>query len=176
MAAFAGTKPRSSGNLRFCARFFAAETTKGRKSCLKTPNAHTNRCRPRPWAVHRAQTHPETRQPPRVGIGKSSVRGGYGLRPAKPSECHPRGACSLASVAHSRQWEPPTAVRPRVNRRENPPTLMGVCGVITHQSQFHKQRQFYQRVLKAAETQRLHGAVPLKSRRNPVETVSFADG
>jgi len=108
----------------------------------------------------------------------ASARGnqlsGADMVSARPSPriVTPRGACSPASVAHSRTWEHPAAIWPRVNRRENPPTLMGVCGVITHQSQFHKQRQFYQ----AAEAQRFHAAAPLRLRRNPVETVSFADG
>ena len=47
-------------------------------------------------------------------------------------------AHSPATMAHSRPWEFPTAIRICVNRRDSSPAPTRGCGVITHQSQFYK--------------------------------------
>ena len=44
----------------------------------------------------------------------------------------------IARVTPPRPRESPTAIRPRVNRRDIPPAPIRGCGVITHQSQFYK--------------------------------------
>ena len=44
----------------------------------------------------------------------------------------------IARVMPTRPWESPTAIRPRVNRRDIPLAPIRGCGVITHQGQFYK--------------------------------------
>jgi|GEM_PF-5502670 len=143
-ATLAGAKPRSDENSRFCTRFLLPENQKGRKT-MPTKTTFTRKpipvvtilrlsgtseiClnkEPRPsvngaaWENHPFRAHMVCAWPSlRIVIAEAQAH-------------------SPETMAHSRPWESPTAIRPRVNRRDMPPAPIRGCGVITHQRQLYK--------------------------------------